>query len=83
VNAIVAPKHETTARRLVPAEDFRTILWWGGAPTAGRILEGGIMLEKELPSRRDRQYLHDSAVNLVNRAPDSHIRAASTLVRAE
>jgi ADP-ribose pyrophosphatase YjhB (NUDIX family) len=27
-----APQHETTARRLVPVEDFRAILWWGGGP---------------------------------------------------
>jgi ADP-ribose pyrophosphatase YjhB (NUDIX family) len=41
------PEHETTARRLVSAEDFRATLWWGGAPTAGLILDRGLAIEEE------------------------------------
>jgi 8-oxo-dGTP pyrophosphatase MutT (NUDIX family) len=45
------PQHETTARRLVSAEDFRAALFWGDAPTAGLILERGLAIEEELSSR--------------------------------
>ena len=47
-----APEHETTARRLVPPDDFLATLFWGGAPTAGLILERGLKIEEELTSRQ-------------------------------
>ena len=36
------PLHEVRERRLVPADEFRSVLRWGHAATAGRILEFGL-----------------------------------------
>lgn len=42
------PRHETNRRRLVRPEQFRKELTWGGAPTAGLILEAGVRIEAQL-----------------------------------
>jgi putative hydrolase of the HAD superfamily len=39
-------------RLAVPPEDFLATLFWGGAPTAGLILERGLEIEEELTSRQ-------------------------------
>jgi ADP-ribose pyrophosphatase YjhB (NUDIX family) len=39
-------EHEMTARRLVPSEEFRAALFWGGEATAGLILERGLAIEE-------------------------------------
>jgi len=47
------PEHETTARMLVPAADFRSTLFWGGETTAGLILERGLAIEQELSRKQE------------------------------
>jgi 8-oxo-dGTP pyrophosphatase MutT (NUDIX family) len=39
------PTHEMIARRLVTAEEFRAVLFWGSAPTAGLILSRALDLD--------------------------------------
>jgi ADP-ribose pyrophosphatase YjhB (NUDIX family) len=43
-------EHEMTARRLVPPEVFRTVLFWGEEVTAGLILDRGLTIEERLRS---------------------------------
>ena len=39
------PTHEMIARRLVTAAEFRDVLFWGSAPTAGPILARALAIE--------------------------------------